>query len=82
MTLNIDPRQWTVFAVLIAVQVLSMTLTVHLNTTRPAWIYFPLFAVPNNANGWFIAFEMTTCSCFVTALIIVALWDGVRQKRR
>jgi hypothetical protein len=84
MTLNLGRKHWVVFTVLLAMQIPGMVITARRSSlnVNGTWIYFGLFAVPRNAFGYFIAAEMVLCLCFVTALIMVTLWDAVRQANR
>ena len=84
MTVNVGRKHWIVFGILLATQVFGMWATAHRNpmNVNPDWIYFGLFAVPKHFFGWMIAAEMTVSLCFVTALIIVNLWDAVRKANK
>jgi hypothetical protein len=84
MTLCTGRRHWIVFSVLLTTQVFGLWLTAHRNPMNVGsdWTYFALFAVAKTPFGWIIAAGMVICMCFVTALIMVTLWDTVRQSTR
>ncbi len=78
MTLNIGRKHWVVFAILLAMQVPGMVITAGRGSVMGDWIHLGLFAVARNGFGYFIAAELIVCSCFVTALIMVSLWEVVQ----
>ncbi len=76
MTIQIKPRHWLVFAVLLATQGFGLVLTLlRGNVLSPGWLYFGLFAIRQGVISVIFLSIYVVSLCAVTSVLIVTLLD-------